>query len=184
MARIDPPRSDEMSAEQIALRDLIAGQRSTGEARGPFGVLLHAPEICGRVADFVDHLLSDTHIAHRLKELAIITVARHYTAQYEWWIHARRAERMGLERPIIDEIFDRRTPDFPDDEGALVHEIAGTLAEKGRIGDDLYRKAEACFGTPGMVELVSLIGLYMMIAVFLNAFEVDVPDPDAKLMKP
>ena len=75
MARIDPPALDDLSSEQKALRDLIMRQRSTGEARGPFGVLLHAPDLGSRVADFVNYLLSDTRLSHRLKELAIITVA-------------------------------------------------------------------------------------------------------------
>ncbi len=183
MARIDPPKTEEMTSEQFELRDLIAGQRSTGSARGPFGVLLHAPEIGRRVADFVDHLLSDTRLSHRLKELAIITVARKYTAQYEWWIHARRAERFGLELEIIQAISERRSPEFKDPESMIVFEIAEKLSGDGRFSDELYSTAEQRFGKPGIVELVALIGLYIMIAVFLNAFDVDVPDPDAELLE-
>ncbi|MEK9930624.1 MAG: carboxymuconolactone decarboxylase family protein [Rhodospirillaceae bacterium] len=183
MARIDPPALDDLSSEQKALRDLIMKQRSTGEARGPFGILLHAPDLGSRVADFVNYLLSDTRLSHRLKELAIITVARRYTAQYEWWIHARRAERHGLEEEIIEAIFEGSKPTFADKEGDVVHEVASALASDGQMGDELYQKAEGLFGKAGMVELVTIIGLYMMIAVFLNAFQVDVPDPNAKLLK-
>jgi len=61
--------------------------------------------------------------------------------------------------------------------------VAAALASDGQMGDELYQKAEGLFGKAGMVELVTIIGLYMMIAVFLNAFQVDVPDPNAKLLK-
>lgn len=182
MTRIEPLKPEQMTAEQKALHDVILGQRSTGEVRGPFAVLLHAPDIGERVADFVNHLLSDTRLSHRLKELAIITVARHYTAQYEWWIHARRAENCGLERPVIDAIFDRKAPDFLDDDAALVYAVATEMTDHGRLDQALYDQAVSRFGEPGMVELVALVGLYIMIAVFLNVFDVDVPDPDAVLL--
>ena len=83
MSRLDPVPIDQMTAEQRDLHDLIARQRSRGKVQGPFAVMLHAPDICERVADMVNHLLQETRVALPLKELAIITIARQYTAQYE-----------------------------------------------------------------------------------------------------
>lgn len=184
MARIAPLPLGRMTAAQRKLHDTIAAQRSGGQVRGPFAVLLQAPDVGGRVADMVNHLLSDTRVPHDLKELAIIVVARQYTAQYEWFIHARRAREVGVDPAVIEAIRHRRRPDFASAEAALVYDMTMEIVEKGRLSEGHYGRAVAALGEPAMVELVALIGFYVMIAMFLNAFEVDVPDSDAVLLEP
>jgi 4-carboxymuconolactone decarboxylase len=171
-----------MTAEQRTLHDTIAAQRSGGQVRGPFAVLLHAPDVGGRIADMVNHLLSDTRVAHTLKELAIIVVARQYTAQYEWYVHARRAKEVGLDPAAIDAIRHRRRPDFSDENEALVYDMTLEIVERRRLGDEHYARAVAALGEPAVVELVALIGFYIGIAVFLVSFDVEVPDAGAELL--
>ena len=182
MSRLDPVPIDQMTAEQRDLHDLIARQRSRGKVQGPFAVMLHAPDICERVADMVNHLLQETRVALPLKELAIITIARQYTAQYEWYVHARRAAEVGLDAAIIDAIRHRRRPDFRDADEALVYDMTLEMVEQRQLGETLYARALERFGESALVELVALIGFYIMIAVFLVSFDVDVPDPDAVLL--
>ena len=182
MARMDPIPLNQMTAEQRDLHDLIAKQRSRGQVQGPFAVMLQAPDVCERVAEMVDHLLQETRVSLPLKELAIITVARQYTAQYEWFVHARRAKQVGLDEAIIDAIRHRRRPDFNDATEALVYDMTLEMVEARRLGDELYARARETFGDAALVELVALIGFYIMIAVFLVSFEVPVPDPDAVLL--
>ena len=180
MGRIAPIPLDRMTAEQRALHDTVAAQRTGGQVRGPFAVLLHAPDVGGRIADMVNHLLSDTRVPHTLKELAIIVIARQYTAQYEWFIHARRAKQVGLDDGVIDAIRHRRRPDFSDDAEALVHDMTLEIVETRRLGDDRYARAVATLGEAAVVELVALIGFYIGIAVFLVSFDVEVPDASAE----
>lgn len=182
MGRIASLPLDRMTAEQRALHDTIARQRSVGQVRGPFAVLLHAPDVGERIADMVDHLLSDTRVPHTLKELAIIVIARQYTAQYEWFIHARRAQQVGLDPAVIDAIRHRRRPDFSDDNEALVYDMTLEIVEQRELSDEHYARAVAVFGEPAVVELVALIGFYIGIAAFLVSFEVEVPDPNYELL--
>jgi len=183
VARMDPIPLDRMTAEQRRLHDLIAKQRSRGQVQGPFAVMLQAPDVCERVSEMVNHFLGETRVPLTLKEIAIITIARQYTAQYEWFVHVRRARELGLAEDIIDAISHRRRPAFGDDREALVYDMTLEMVEARRLSDDLYAKATAAFGDAGVVELVALIGFYIMIAVFLVSFEVEVPDPDAVLLK-
>ena len=184
MGRIDPIPLDRMTAEQRSLHDVIAAQRSVGKVRGPFAVLLQAPDVGGRVSDMVNHLLSDTRVPHNLKELAIIVVARQYTAQYEWFIHARRAREVGVDAAAIEAIRHRRRPDFGDPDEALVYDMTMEMVERRRLGEIHYARAVAALGEPAVVELVALIGFYVMVALFLVSFEVEVPDPEAVLLEP
>lgn len=182
MARLNPIALEELTEEQRKLHDTIAAQRSVGQVRGPFAVLLRTPDIGERVADMVDHFLSETRVPLPLKELAIIVVARHYTAQYEWFVHARRARQVGLQEATIEAIRHRRRPDFSDPKETLVYDLTLEIVENSKLGDASYEQAVAAFGEEAMVELVALIGFYIMIAVFLVSFEVEVPDPDAELL--
>ncbi len=182
MARMDPIPLDQMTAEQRDLHDLIAKQRSRRPVQGPFAVMLQAPDICERVAEMVNHLLQETRVARTLKEIAIITIARQYTAQFEWFVHARRAKELGVYEAVIDAIRHRRRPQFNDAKEALVYDMTMEMVEQRRLGDDLYASAIETFGKAAVVELVALIGFYIMIAVFLVSFEVEVPDPNAVLL--
>ena len=182
MARMDPIPLDQMTTEQRDLHDLIAKQRSRGQVQGPFAVMLQAPDVCERVADMVNHLLQETRVPLTLKELAIITIARQYTAQYEWYVHAKRAKELGVEEAVIDAIRHRRRPAFNSFNESLVYDMTMEMVEQRRLGDDLYASAKDAFGDAALVELVALIGFYIMIAVFLVSFEVPVPDPDAVLL--
>jgi 4-carboxymuconolactone decarboxylase len=176
MPRLEAPPLESMTAEQRAMHDLVAKQRSVGKVRGPFALLLNAPDIGGRVADMVNHFLSDTRVSHKLKELAIIAVARRYSARYEWFIHAPRAVRMGLAEETKETIRSNRRPDFTDPEEALVYDLAVEMAETRKLSDETYAKAKAALGEPALLELVSLVGFYVMVALLLNAYDVEVPD--------
>ena len=76
-----------------------------------------------------------------LKEIAIITVARQYTAQYEWYVHARRAKEVGVDDAIIDAIRHRKRPRFSDPREALVYDMTLEMVEQRRLGDALYARA-------------------------------------------
>jgi 4-carboxymuconolactone decarboxylase len=182
MARIEPIPLDDMTAEQRRLHDKISAQRTGGEVRGPFAVLLHVPEIAEPVADMVDLMLSDTRVPHTLKELAILTIARQYTAQYEWGVHVRRALRLGLDEAVIDAIRHNRRPDFRDADEELVYDMTNELVADRRLGDDHYARAVAALGEAALVELVALIGFYMMVAILLVSYQVELPDGIAETM--
>ena len=182
MARIEPIALADMTVEQRRLHDQISAQRTGGEVRGPFAILLHVPDIGRRVADMVNHMLSDTLVPHRLKELAILTIARQYTAQYEWGVHVRRALRLGLDEAVIDAIRHNRRPDFHHADQALVYDMTNEIVDKRRLGDDHYARAVAALGEAAVVELVALIGFYIMVAVLLVSYQVELPDGIAEPM--
>jgi 4-carboxymuconolactone decarboxylase len=176
MTRINLIPQDQMTGEQKTLHDLISVQRTGGRVAGPFGVMLHAPEICESVADMVTLMLSDTRLPHPLKELVILTIARDYTAQYEWGVHERRAHKFGLDADVIEALRHRREPDFHDQDQRVVYDVTRELLANKKLSDDGYAKAVAAFGEVAVVELIALIGFYIMVAVLLVSFDVDLPD--------
>lgn len=165
----------EMTPEQRRVHDLIvAGRR--GQFGGPFQLLIRAPEICEHAAKLGEHLRWSTSLPARLSELAIITTARFWRAQYEWYAHAPLAEKAGVPAAAIEAIRRGDAPRFDKPDEALVHAVCTDLQKTQRLSDARFAEAIKTLGETGLVEIIALIGYYTLIGNTLNVFAVAVPE--------
>lgn len=164
----------EMSPAQKRVHDqIVAGKR--GGFGGPFQLLIRAPEICEHAAKLGEHLRWGTSLPARLSELAIITTARFWRAQYEWYAHARLALKAGVPEAAVEAIRTGGTPRFIADDEALVYRLCSEIFRTQRLSDTAFSEGIAAFGEQGVVELVALIGYYTLIGNTLNVFQVPLP---------
>src|SRR6266849_4225800 len=111
MARYREISTTEMTPAQQRVHDeIVAGKR--GRFGGPFQLLIRAPEICSYASKLGEHLRWGTSLPDRLSELAIITTARFWRAQYEWFAHAPLAAQAGVPEAAIEAIRTEGTPVF------------------------------------------------------------------------
>jgi 4-carboxymuconolactone decarboxylase len=102
----------EMDPAQRRVHDqIVAGKR--GRFGGPFQILIRAPEICEHASQLGEHLRWGTSLPDRLSELAIVTTARFWRAQYEWYAHAPLAEKAGVPGAAIEMIRTGGTRSLP-----------------------------------------------------------------------
>ena len=165
--------ADMSPAQRLVREEIIAGRR--GRFGGPFELLIRAPEICGLAAKLGEHLRWGTSLSDRLSELAIITTARFWRAQYEWQAHAPLAAKAGVPAAAIEAIRSGGTPQFAASDEALVHRLCSELFRTQRLSDASFEAAIVAFGEQGLVELISLIGYYTLIGNTLNVFQVPLP---------
>jgi 4-carboxymuconolactone decarboxylase len=164
-----------MTPAQRRVHDLIiAGRR--GRFGGPFQLLIRAPEICEHAAKLGEHLRWGTSLPDRLSELAIITTARFWRAQYEWFAHAPLAEKAGVPTAAVEAIRRGETPSFTQKDEALVHRICTELFKTQRLTDASFAEAVASLGETGLIEVIGIIGYYTMIGNTLNVFQVALPE--------
>jgi 4-carboxymuconolactone decarboxylase len=175
MARLAPIPRDQMTELQGKLHDRIAAQRTGGQVGGPFAVMLHAPNICDPVSQFIDQLMSDSPLPHKLKEVTILTIAQAYQAPYEWVVHERRARRFGLDDAVIEALKAGKIPNFSDGTEKLIYDITKEMLDQRRLSDALYEQAEAALGKEPLVEFIILLGFYISVAVLLVSFDVEGP---------
>jgi 4-carboxymuconolactone decarboxylase len=57
----------------------------------------------------------------------------------------------------------------------MAHRFARQLSAERRVDDDLYRKAKQAFGEEGLVDMIYLIGIYLVTCALLNGFEIPAP---------
>ena len=167
---IDPAK---LSSEQRAIYDDI--MRARGHMRGPFAVWLRNAELGEYTLKLQEMFAARVKLERRLLELMILVAARSATAQYAWFIHEPHALKFGIAPEIVQAIRERRAPDFTREDERLVYDITTELNTTRTLSEASFQRGMAMFGEQVMVELVSAVGFYVMVAMTLNAFAVSVP---------
>jgi 4-carboxymuconolactone decarboxylase len=173
--RLAPPAPAQMSERQRAVRDAIAsGPR--GGVRGPLAVWLHRPELADRAQALGKYCRFEMSLPARLRELAILTTARVWGSEFEWWSHKPLALEAGISPAAVDAIRRGAEPVFERDDEAIVYAFALALHRDRRVGDALYRRAADLLGAPAVVDLTGLLGYYTLISMTINVFAVPLPE--------
>jgi len=103
--------------------------------------------------------------------LLILCVAARYQCQGEQQIHEPIALKAGLSAQAVDCLRAGQLPTLADARQRLIYQLASELLHSNRIAESHYREGIALFGERGMVELVGIVGYYTLVAMTLNAFE-------------
>jgi len=181
MSRLPELRRDQLSAAGQAVWDLLVETRGSyvvtpaGTLGGPFNAYVHAPDAGGPLASLGAVVRFGTSIEHRLTELAIITVAARWQAEFEWMAHSRIAREAGISDAVVDAIGRGDDPPFTLEDERIVYWTAHDLAAAGHLSQARYDAAHSLVGDTGMVELVALCGYYTTLSFMLNAFAVPLP---------
>jgi 4-carboxymuconolactone decarboxylase len=179
MGRLPPIDPAKMTPETKAAYDEIV--RVRGQVRGPFAIWLTSPELCRHALALQDWFAKRSKLDRRLLELAILVMARQATAQFAWFIHEPHAVSFGISQAVVDAIRERRTPVFEREDERLVYDIANELDATRTLSRASHERGIALLGAEAMVELVSAVGFYVMVAMTLNAFEAPVPEGELPL---
>ncbi|HEX7138978.1 MAG TPA: hypothetical protein VF219_14065 [Vicinamibacterales bacterium] len=173
--RFRPLTWDEMTPPQRAMIEhLLAGERGT--TSGPFNVFLRSPEMGDVAQQLGAQIRFHSSLQRRLNEMAILIVARHMTAQYEWYAHKRLALQAGLAQEIVDAIgAGKRPASLQADEQAL-YAFEIELLERHEVSDATFKAAATAFGERGIVDLIGLMGYYHIVSMALNVDRYPLPD--------
>jgi 4-carboxymuconolactone decarboxylase len=175
MARIElTPEAERTPEEQAACLEAISGIR--GRVPAPMIAWLKNPELARRGQKLGELLRYQTTLPPRLSELAILVTARDWTSHHEWTAHKREGLKAGMDPAVIAAIAARRQPVLQDAQEQVVYELATTLLATRRVPEALYQRGIAELGERGVVELVGILGYYVLVAMTLNVFELGLPE--------
>lgn len=174
MGRVPDLAPDALTPEQKRIRDEIASARG-GVVRGPFAIWLRKPELADAANRFGNVLRLHGKLDKRLFELMVLVIARHWSAQYEWFAHEEKAVKNGVSPVVVEAIRERRQPPFEREDERLVYDIVTELNESRALSQKSYDRALAALGLDLLIELFAAAGFYTMVAMTLDAFEAPVP---------
>ena len=179
MTRVPPLDVDSLTPEQKRVYEQIAGRRQT--VRGPFPIWLRNPKLAEHANQFGVALRDHSVIGRRIFELCVITVCRAGNVQYAWSSHAPQAEAAGIAPEIVAAIREKRRPDFQHADQRIAYDVTTEILETKELSETTYGTAIQQFGLQGTVELISTVGYYAMVGIFLKSFDVPTPTGDKPL---
>ena len=178
-----PPLSVEQMtpAQREVARELAAGRR--GAVYGPFVPALRSPELTRRLQKVGEYLRYEPALPPKLRELAIVLVAREWTQDFEWDVHAPLAGQQGLARATLDAIAEGRRPAGMAPDEALVYDFFVELQRTRTVSDATYGAAIDAFGEQGVIDLVAIVGYYATLAMIMNVARTPISDGKAPVLR-
>lgn len=186
--RLPPRRPEELSESQRAVYDAItAGRRSqgprlfdttgaNGELLGPFAAMVAHPAVGDPLQRLGEALRYETSLPALAREVVILSVASRRRSEYEWYAHVAVARSLGMPEDLIDQLRSGEPPRALDDQARAAWMLADVLLRQQPVTDELFRSVEGWLGVPGVVEVVSLVGYYGLLAQLLEVFHLGAPD--------
>ena len=180
MARLTPITSkNQVAAKDQAIVDGIV--KSRGALQGPFTMFLHCPELAGRVAHLGAFVRFEGSLDMRVRVLAAMVVAREFDAVYVWGAQTGSARKQGVPESTITAIREKHARGVPPDDAQIV-EFTQQLIRKHRVDDATVKALRQRFGDDGFLQLTGAIGYYSMLAVTVNACELEAA-PGAEVLQ-
>jgi len=172
-----------MSSQQLHVHDeILAGPR--GSLQGPFHAWLHSPGLADPAQKLGEFCRFSSALPKRLSELAILVIARHWCAQFEWNAHAPMAISAGISVAAVEAIRFNKKPILDADDERLVYNFVSELLESCTVSQSMYNQAEATLGQLGIVDLVGIVGYYCLVSITLNVFDMPLPKGETPPLSP
>jgi 4-carboxymuconolactone decarboxylase len=187
MSRLKRLPKSVMTGEQLALYDeIVSGRRAASfpgkllddEAMltGPFDVMLRNPSFGIHLSRLGECLRFESSLSSVQIELLILLVSAEWECDYEWYFHAPIAEKVGLDRTLIEEI--RLSKKISSGSPALLalYNLFNEIRENKLVSDQTYLNCQNFFTEEELIQATTLIGYYTLLAMWLNTFQIK-PDP-------
>jgi 4-carboxymuconolactone decarboxylase len=150
--------------------------REDGALLGPWNPWLRQPKIGKAAWELTKAMAAGATLPPAVREIAILVTGAHFKAGYELYAHVRVAELKGLPDEKLATIVAGQRPVDLDRAETVAYDMAFALVNGGVLPELTYKAAVDQFGADGAAELSYLIGLYCMVSVTLNTFDVPVPE--------
>ena len=112
----------------------------------------------------------------KVREVAILTVAREMDSRFEWAAHEPEALQVGVPQTVVDVIKYRKSTAGLSELDAAIIEFGRQAVGKHKVTSDAFARLKALFAPNKLVDLVLLMGNYAGTAILLAAFDMQVAE--------
>lgn len=171
---------EELTPAQHEVADEVLKVSSLG-IQGPYNVLLRSPVMAKRMVSLLDYLRFNTSVPRRLNEFAILIQARLWTSQVEWKAHYPLAIKAGLPEAVAADLKAGQRPAGMQPDEAAVYDLCMELSTTHAVTDATFARAKQVLDDQQIVDLVTLSGTYVTVAMLLAAGREGTPDGSTPL---
>ena len=172
------PLYDDMKAGIAEKFDAFEAIREDGALMGPCNPWLHEPEIGGAIWNLTKAMSMQATLPDNARQIAILVTGAHFNAAYEIYAHVAVAEREGMTEERLSTLVAGVKPTGLAGEEEVAYDVAHALVTGSVLPRPTYDMAVKTFGQHGANELIYLVGLYCLVSVTLNGFNVPVPEKE------
>ncbi|TGR17936.1 MULTISPECIES: carboxymuconolactone decarboxylase family protein [unclassified Mesorhizobium] len=172
--RFPTPEFSAMTADQQQVAQAIIDSPRKG-IRGPFPALLRRPAMADATRLLGDCVRFNSSLSDAIRELAILTVVRHWHVDVEWASHKKIALEAGLSETLLFELEAGRRPADMTVEQAVAYDVVNDLISRNELSENTYERGLAQFGEVGLVDLIGATAYYNYICVIMNGMASPLP---------
>jgi 4-carboxymuconolactone decarboxylase len=167
-------RMEDLNEQQRPLAEEIMKISSLGIG-GPYNALLRSPVMAERMFKLLDYLRFNTSVPRKLNEFAILIVARQWTSQVEWYAHYPLAIKAGLSEAVAADLKEGKRPVAMQPDEAATYDFLIELSTRHEVSDATFNRLRGVLSEQQIVDLVTVSGTYVSVAMLLSAAEQGVP---------
>ena len=134
-----------------------------------------------RQVALLDYIRFNTSVPRRLNEFAILIQARLWTSQVEWKAHYPLAIKAGLSESVAADLRDGKRPGGMSADEAVVYDLCVELSTKHEVSDATFARAKQVMNEQQIVDLVTVSGTYVLVAMQLAVGQEGTPDGSTPL---
>jgi 4-carboxymuconolactone decarboxylase len=175
LTRLPPLARDDLDDAGKAIYDSIVGD-GPAPRTGPVALSLYSPPIAKVFDELNSYLRYNGVLSPRHTEVAIIVATWEIAQQYEYSSHEQAALDYGAPQAVIDTIKYDREPVGLSPEETVIIKLGRAIMRDHKVDSALYAEAEKLFGRQGIVEMVTVMGDYVMVGMVMTAIDQQLPE--------
>jgi alkylhydroperoxidase family enzyme len=138
--------------------------------------MAHHSELLQAWMPLRNHIVSNSTLPARQRELIILRTAHNCQTDYEWRHHVERGQLAGLEMVEINRVIEGGQADgWSSDEAALLN-AADDCHRESCLSASTLEEVQQHFNDQQQLDIVVTVGVYMILASIINTWNVPMED--------
>ena len=171
MARIQLIQQDQALPDVKEIYDRI--EKNGARIINLYKSLAHNPRVLRNHLQLGNTLLSKTKLSPKLREMAILRIAKLTGSEYEWAQHYPVSLEAGLSKAQADAVSSWKDSTLFSDEECAVLRYTDEVSQQVKVADDTFATLKKYLDEQCILELTVAIGYWGMVARVLVPLQVD-----------
>ena len=171
MARVQLIQQDQALPDVKEIYDRI--EKNGARIINLYKSLAHNPRVLRNHLQLGNTLLSKTKLSPKLREMAILRIAKLTGSEYEWAQHYPVSLEAGLSKAQADAVSSWKDSTLFSDEECAVLRYTDEVSQQVKVADDTFATLKKYLDEQCILELTVAIGYWGMVARVLVPLQVD-----------
>jgi len=167
---MQPLKPDNWADELTEIRSFL------GKPLNIHGMMAHHPQLLQSWMPLRNHVVANSSLSGRHRELLILRTAHLCQADYEWQHHVERGLIAGLQMDEINRVTEgAEASGWQPDEAALLN-AADDCHGKSKLTDKTREQVQAYFSSKQQLDIMVTVGMYKTLAMIIKTWDVPMED--------